>query len=74
MGLAWYAERGFGDCMGPIDDSLAIAAEAEYIDNAIGEALIHLADAQNAARNEHNGKAREHVQSALDCLAQIVED
>ena len=56
------------------DDSLVIAAEAEYIDAAIGEAMVHLSDAKNAAGAERIGKAKEHVQAALDCLSQIVED
>lgn len=74
MGLAWYAEKGPGNCMGPPDDSLVIAAESEYIRNAICDARKHLDDADNAAGNENVWKAKQAVQSALDVLSDLVED
>lgn len=56
------------------DDSLVIAAESEYIRNAIGDARKHLDDADNAAGNENAWKARQAIQSALDCLSDLMED
>lgn len=56
------------------DDSLAIAAESEYIRNAIGEARLHLNDADTAAGNENVWKAKQAIQSALDVLSDLVED
>lgn len=54
------------------DDSLAIAAEAEYIANSIGEAMLALNDAKVAAGNENVWKAKQHIQCALDCLSELV--
>lgn len=58
MGLAWYAERGPGDCMGPADNSVAIAAEAESLVRDIDEAMASLIAAKRAAENEDNVEAR----------------
>lgn len=56
------------------DDSLAIAAESEYIRAAIGDARKHLDDADNAAGAENVWKAKQAIQSALDVLSDLVED
>ena len=74
MGLAWNAEKGPGDRMGPPDMSVYEAAEAEYIRNAIGEAQMALNDADVAAGAEYIDKAKQHIQRAMDSLAQLVED
>lgn len=58
MGLAWYAEKGPGDCMGPADRSVQIAAEAASLVRDIDEAMASLIAAKRAAENEDNVEAR----------------
>lgn len=56
----------------PPDDSVAIAAESKYIHQAIVEARMHLNDADIAAGAESLYKAKQHIQSALEVLADLV--
>lgn len=56
------------------DNSVAIAAEAEYIGNAIKEARRHLGDAEIAAGAENARRAKQAIRSAMDCLSDLVED
>lgn len=58
----------------PPDDSEVIAAEAEYILNSIGEALLSLNDAKTAAGGENVWKAKQCIQMALDTLSELVGD
>lgn len=55
----------------PPDDSIAIAAESEYLDGTIGEIKLLLCEAETAARAEQPWRAKAVLQRVKDLLDEI---
>ena len=74
MGLAWYAEKGPGDCMGPKDNSVREAARDEARPEAVAVIADFIFDERMALLAWISDAQGDFSQAEYDAITQAILD